>query len=369
MRIFALLLLLLPFTALGAGLCRDHFRAEFLFGPEFTLTNAKIKAEADEKKGPGLNGNPIKAKAWKDLCDYLREKCFVTADCVTSKGHDKHGPTMIIDFKDGFSISVALDLGVIEVNTKPMTPSQARARTARIQEYIFDAGKEFGLRPAKETGGGHIHISRKAFKESSLAFRNFLVDFQNRPELSEGPLGKNLANGATLAALGPEQRQAMTETVAWFDALPNKTGHGTAAIDTLITRLHMRVFTESYIPEWGSPTYYQAFNMTRMKKGEESATLEIRSLRPQENARVFALQTALLERWVNRVGDLRKPIPYLEKSGENFNERRIVNAYAQLLRELDLPWEIFKDLLPARMRELNPVPELADIDYRLGDFK
>lgn len=247
------------------------------------------------------------------------------------------------------------------MNAQPKTSTEFKKVAPRLEEFFLQPAAQAGLRPHIRAGGGHIHISRTAFEENALLFRNFFVDFQNRPELAFGALGNHLGNSAPLSALKPKQRQAAEKVLRDFDPQRQK-------IDDLVALLHREVFTEGYFTEWGSGNYYQAFNMTRMRNGGGKATLEIRSFRPQENTDVFQLQTTLLETWINKHKNLNKPLPFLNREGHDFRPQQIVDAYADLLRQLDLPWETYKILLPPNLRQIQPSKKTA-VSYRLEDFQ
>lgn len=340
--------LLVPLASSAAYLCSQAHFPEFIMGYEFTVTNDAITNEgASRPSDYAMSSNPIKAKIWEDLVARVKAECKATKDCTTKMGSDKHGKALKVKFKDGMEISIGIDSSALESNGTPQTSSGYRHQLARMRKYFFELAKEQGLTPHERIGGGHIHITREAFEENSLYFRNFLVDFQNRPEIVFGALGNHLGNSAPLAALKPYQRDAFEKVLKDFHV-------GKTKIDQLIDRLHDEVFVEGYYASWGSPDYYQAFNMTRMNYGKGKSTLEIRSFRPQENVDVFLLQTYLLETWVNKIKTEKTPIEYIRKDKVESSPQKIVDAYADLLRYLELPWETFRVLLPTDLRSLVP---------------
>lgn len=87
-----LVILGLALTAEATNQCRHIFRPEFLFGLEFTVTNEALVTEGNKNPaGYGLQGNPLKEKAWRDLMNRIREKCQSSGRCRTERGQDKHG--------------------------------------------------------------------------------------------------------------------------------------------------------------------------------------------------------------------------------------------------------------------------------------
>lgn len=359
--VIALTVLLSVSFAQAAPACRQVFNPEFLFGLEFTVTSQEIVDEGNSGKQSGdFYRKPLKEKAWRAFIDRLKAECVKTGDCITKMSSDKHGTALKVIFPDGFYLTIGSDSAVLEINAKPQTVSQFDA--ARVQRYALDLAREVGLTPHERAGGGHIHISRKAFNENALLFRNFFVDFQNRPELAYGALGNHLGNSAPVAALKSRQRDALEQVLSEFD--PN-----VMRINDLIARLHSEVFTDGYISEWGAPTYYQAFNMTRMMNSSSSATLEIRSFRPQESAHAYVLQTKLLLRWIEKLSSLSTEIQYIRKDKIPAHPQEIVDSFAQLLRDLDLKFEEYRILLPPRLRSLDPSARPQGVPYSLKELR
>ncbi|MEZ0392140.1 MAG: hypothetical protein ACAH59_08000 [Pseudobdellovibrionaceae bacterium] len=359
---FISILFLLSLNSQASFLCTQVHQIDYLFGLEFTFSNAQIVSEGNRNpKAPSLDENPLKKEHWENWLLKIQKKCLASGDCTTDMGYDKHDRALIVSFEDGFFFTVGSDSAALEVNAKPYTTQAYHDVLKRMDEYVFKTAKEVGLVPHDRAGGGHIHISRKAFEEKTLAFQNFLVDFQNRPELIYGALGNHLGNSAPLAALKPAQRDA-------FQNLLNDFNPKTSSINELVRRLSNEVFTEGYIADWGHGDYYQAFNMTRMMNDKNSATLEIRSFRPQESVEAFQLQIYLLETWVNKIKIMKEPIPYIRKDRHEYTGQEIVDAYAQLLESLNLPWDRFSVLLPSHLRQMRPKSAYRSVPYSLNDF-
>lgn len=335
----------------AAPSCRYVFDRKddgYLFGLEFTLTNQMIVNEGNRNpKDYSTANNPLKKSAFDKFVSLLKEKCLITADCTTSETRDKHGPALKVTFKDGYFFTVGIDAAVLEVNAKPVTRIAFRQYTERMQSYVFDLGRRADLTPHERAGQGHIHISNKAFNRDALLLRNFFVDFQNRPELIFGALGNHLLNSPPLAAQKPTQRENLVEVLKDLD-------NRAYSIDDFVDAIHSKVYTGSHSGDWGSYTYYQAFNMTRMWKGENDGTLEIRSFRPQRSPHEFELQTKLLERWIQKLRSVRTPVSYIKKDRYQFSSQEIVDAYAEFLKFLDLPYEEFKMLLPVQLQSVPP---------------
>lgn len=364
MKIILFALIIFQSAVSFAIQCVDLHQRRYLFGLEFTFTNEAMVTEGNKNpSNGGLHGNPLKKAAWDALNEKIKQKCAATGDCKTEMSYDKHGQALKVTFGDGFYFTVGVDATVLEANAQPLSRVTYGDEAAkRMHEFLFETAREVGLMPHSRAGGGHIHISRKAFDENLLLFRNFFVDFQNRPELIYGGLGNHLGNSAPIAAMKPSIRDSLETVLKTFDFENKK-------INDFVSVLHSQVFTEGYFAEWGSPGYYQAFNMTRMYKSPDAATLEIRSFRPQESVQVYQLQMKLLSRWIERLRTVTQPIPYQRKDRYDYTAQEIVNSYAQLLKELDLPYDEYRVLLPPQMRALNPRGSYPGVNYQVGDFQ
>jgi len=337
-------------SARAANRCADFF--EFRFGPEFTVTSQEIVDEGNRNPTlASLERSPLKARAWRELVHRIQAKCQASGECVTSMTRDKHARALLISFANSYYITVGIDVSVIEANAAPRTRSSFHQNTEKVQQYFFDTAREMGLRPHERAGNGHIHISREAFREHGEVLRNFFVDFQNRPELIFGALGNHLLNSPPLAALKSEQRDALETVLRDLDSKPA----AALTIERFVTVIEEQVYTHTFYAELDDPTYYQAFNMTRLKN-KRNATLEIRSFRPQESARIYELQTKLLDTWIRRMESLEQSIPYVRKDRHEFTPGEMVASFRDLVRQLDLDWSEFKILLPENLREIQPDP-------------
>ena len=228
-----------------------------------------------------------------------------------------------------------------------------------MEDYVFATALEAGLKPHERAGQGHIHVSTKAF-ETGLDLRNFFVDFQNRPEIIYGALGNHLLNSPPLAAQSDVQRNQLDIVLNQLDTSSEK-----YSVRDFANLINSEVYTESVAKDWGSPSYYQAFNMTRVNLSASKATVEIRSFRPQTSPDMFELQTILLERWVERLKQIEKPIPYFNKNKYDYSAQEIVNGFHQLIVDLELPWRTFKVLLPEKYQHIQPNDKFQSVNYSI----
>ena len=363
---YLVFIFLFSFELNAANMCSDFFMpsTQYLFGLEFTFTNQKIVDEGNRNpKDAGLENNPLKASHWENWLEIVKEKCKVTSDCVTFMSEDKHGAALAVRFKDNFQFTIGIDSAALEVNATPKIRSEFEVVKKHMQDYVFTTALQAGLKPHERAGQGHIHISTKAFEKKGIDLRNFFVDFQNRPEIIYGALGNHLLNSPPLAAQSEIQREQLENVLQNLD---QRTDNYSAR--EFARLINSQVYTDSVAKDWGSPSYYQAFNMTRVQFSADKATIEIRSFRPQPSPEIFELQTILLERWIEKLKQVEKPIPYLNKSKYEYSPDEIVDGFHQLIMDLDLPWKTFKVLLPEKYQNLSPTDKFQSVNYSIHDM-
>jgi len=321
----------------------------YMFGLEFTVTNQTIVNEGNRNpKDYSLSNNPVKAQALYKFWEMLAEKCQSHPGCRSTMSRDKHDQALRLDFEDGFYFTVGNDSAVIEINAKPQTIEGFRKVKHYLEDFVFDIAKQIDLNPHQRAGQGHIHVSRVALNGDAKLLRNFFVDFQNRPEIAYGALGNHLLNSPPLAAEKPHQREALKNILQQLDAKRRY------SIEDFVNAVHRNVYTSSHAGDWGSYDYYQAFNMTRLLKAESSATIEIRSFRPQRNTHEFELQTRLISRWIEHLRMRETPIEYNMADKYDHTGQEIVDGYYKLIKELNLSWNEFKYLLPENLVNTQP---------------
>lgn len=321
----------------------------YFFGPEFTFTNLTIVAEGNKNPTDyGLSNNPIKAQALNDFWSLVKNKGKSYPGCSYRKSSDKHGDALEVRFENGYYFTIGNDSCVIEVNGRPETINGFSKVKHYLDEFVFDLGKQLALEPHERTGQGQIHVSRQALEENARLLRNGFVEFQNKPEIIFGALGNHLYNSPPLSAQKVEQRVALRDFLYELDSKDYYT------IEDFVNGIHQRVYTSTVATDWGSPQYYQAFNMTRLLLPPEKATLEIRSLRPQRSTREYELQTKLIATWIEHLKKLDKLIEYNMSDRYKFSDIEIVDGYYKWIEELKLPWNDYKELLPPNLVTITP---------------
>src|SRR5690606_30529785 len=124
----------------------------------------------------------------------------------------------------------------------------------------FDFLARLGIEPHERAGGGHIHMGNDIFVKKPRLFRNFFIDYSNRPELAYGVLGNHQGNGPSFAMIPEAQRRAFGMELRKFDSSREKD----QTADRFIKLVHQTAYKKHPFPElfggrFGTaPTYYQA---------------------------------------------------------------------------------------------------------------
>lgn len=323
-----------------------------IFGPEFTFTNSEIRS-ARVSNSPQSPKSLLKLMDWQKL---LALRCQELQNCTVVSTYDKHGPAYRVTFSDGWYFNISVDMAVLEVQTAPLTSQGFRSRQEQIQKEIFDSAAQMGLIPHEVDGCGHIHLGlAESFDNNSELFRNFIVDYANRPELTFGILGNQIENSPPIAALKTHQRQAFQEVINAFDQMPG-------TILDLAKQIELKVYTESIVKSWGGAKYYQALRFTRFTEGrvtDAEATVEMRGFRPQQNTQEFVLETELLEARLKYLKTLNHRIPFINPPTYQWDGRQMVARFYQYVTETGLEWERYRTLLPEGLRNIPVDQNLA----------
>ncbi|MCM2277623.1 MAG: circularly permuted type 2 ATP-grasp protein [Oligoflexia bacterium] len=310
------------------------------FGPEFTFTNPEILEVGNRNPTNAKSEiNSAKLEQWRGV---LVERCKQLG-CEVRRTSDKHGAAHRVSFPDGWYFNISLDAAVLEVQTKPGTLEDFRARKELIQKEIFETARSIGIEPHKRAGQGHIHIDvDEAFGQDSRLLRNFFVDYSNHPELAWGALGNHLGNSPPVAALKPEQRKALIHALQEFDAHP-----GThREFGDLIDR---NVYTHGTVAEWGFPRHYQA-----LRFAWNLNTIEMRGFRPQRSADEFVKELELIQGRIEHLKKVEGAIPFVNPPTHELPLKEVVTRFYGYVTESGLDWETYKTLLPPELVGIQP---------------
>lgn len=264
--------------------------SEYTFGAELTFTNSEI-LESQRALASGTINSAMSERYQDLLIDKILENCL---DCSVEWKIDKYGLEYgRIIYPDGWYFNVTLDPAVVEVTAKPIPESKLQEYTKRLDQDLYANARELGLRPSRKTGGGHIHFGAEAFFEGNPEyFRDFMVDMYNHSELADGIFADDHYNSPPIKAHPKAQRDAFVKTIEAFDNNPE---------DSIIG-LGLKIREGSYDYQranWGPTEKYQAINIERMVvEGFEASeeTIEVRSIRPQQNGEQFALIANLFKK-------------------------------------------------------------------------
>lgn len=336
------------------------------YGAEFVLTNQKLQTANYNFFEQDPNKSPEKA-AQLELVNHIKQKCDSTK-CEVIEADGKFGSDYIVEFEDGFWIRYSFDPKVIEIMFKPSTIAEMRHQQARLDEYIFEAGKELGLSAPKDMGG-HVNMGvTSMFGNDVESFLKFFVDYANHPDLTLGTLGRNLPNAPTLSSLKNEQRQALKRLVADFYAGKVK------RLNQAAFRIQDEVYTTTFFPEWGGYDHYQAVGLKYVNKTdlqEKDAPIELRGIRAQRNTEDFIKMALLMEKRVQYLNKNVSQIIYNESKKMNFTPAQLKTRFKMYVEETGLNYSDYEDLLPENILTANISPiadEKAPAEDKLMDL-
>ncbi|MGH1468804.1 MAG: hypothetical protein ACRBBP_07995, partial [Bdellovibrionales bacterium] len=234
---------------------------------------------------PSMFNSPIN-QAIERWVEAINRKC---PDCVV-KGRR-------VTLPNGFWFEITTDLWALEVKTKPVSLEEFKNLQEPLQNLVWSAANQADVRPHDRLGGGHIHLDIEShFGKDRLAFRNFIVDLANRPELFMGAFGFNYFNAPPLALFGQEALDGFKEVLHNFDTHPD------LEIKDLMHEINHFYSTLKNPVVGGTSEKFHAVNLTHFDLGA-LGTVELRGFRPQLNA----LHTELLmEIFTGRIRELKK---------------------------------------------------------------
>src|SRR5262249_19758561 len=152
---------------------------------------------------------------------------------------------------------------------------------------IFDAGNKVGLHAASDLGGGHVHIDAvRAFGNDVGLFRNFVVDFVNRPELSMRTLAPRAhPEQLAVAELPIEMRRNFENVISKFDK--DMAAGKPWTVKRLATEIDKEVYGAAEKADIARNRRVFAANMDRLIESGPK-TLAIRGVTDHPNAEGFA---------------------------------------------------------------------------------
>lgn len=181
-----------------------------------------------------------------------------------------------VTLPSGFKLNLGRDQRVIEVTADPLPRSRLVFLTEEIQSVLYEATKFIGLRPAKHTGGGHLHFDMDGFFQGNpQLLRDFMVDYYNNQMVLKSFLGGEVNNAPVLNDLPKESQEAFKKIILDFDKNP-------FSITEFIQRLEREVYNKTYHAHFSPPEKYQAISFIHAL--QKNGTMEIRAIRPYKRA-------------------------------------------------------------------------------------
>ena len=344
-----LILLLLALVACSTQINRSpaEFGSEYTYGAELTFTNPRI-LEAQRALSSGTVNSEMSEDFQKQLIDRILHNCD---ECKLQRKVDKYGLEYgRIVYPDGWYFNVTLDPAVVEVTAKPIPDSKLAEYTKRLDRDLYASAQEIGLRPSRNTGGGHIHFGADAFFEGNPDyFRDFMVDMYNHSEIGSGILADDHYNSPPIKAHPAPNRNGFIEVINKYDQNP----------EGGIVGLGLEIREKAYNYQkanWGPTEKYQAINIERMVvEGFDASeeTVEIRCIRPQQSAEQFGLIANLFKKRMNylkRLRDSGTPVQFDHQTGMTGEQK--FESFIRFITQADEdPADYFR-LLPAEYMDM-----------------
>lgn len=336
------------------------------YGAEFELTNSAMTYSTYDFQKQGPSGSPEK-KYQMLLVEHMRKKCANTG-CIITEVPGKFDTDYQLKFEDGFWIKYSYDPGCVEITFKPLTLEQLKDNNARIDEYVFEAGKEIKLTTVADNTT-HFNAGIKSlFKNSPEEFLRFFVDYANHPDLALGSLGMDLSNAPPLSVLKSSQRNSLKNIVLDFNngLIPS--------IQVAAQRIEKEVYTHSYEADWGGINHYQAVGLkyvNRTDLRDKDAPMELRSVWAQHNTNDFIKIAELVEARVAYLNKNKSPLIYNETKKMDFTKSQIKTRFMMYVEEAGLEFSKYESLLPDYMNKTKVSPianKSVPVENRLLDL-
>jgi hypothetical protein len=303
--------------------------------------------------------------------DAIRAKCLSLGCTVEDVKPGKHGVTeyrVVMPSPDGWWFKIAYDPWCVEIQTKPSTLDEWRARKDLIDDLIFKTAKGGGFITQESSLSGHLNIGfRSAFQGKAERFLRFFVDYANHPELALGVLGRDVYNGPPLSVLRQSQREALSAIVERFH-------RGTfRSVPQIARAIVDQVYTHTYKPEWNAGAgrmHYQAMGIDKiLSEGGDGGDVpfELRAMRNQTSAEDFILQGELQELRVAYLEKERPLLRYLELEDKSPSPEQQASRFYVYVVEADGDWGKFSKLLPKEARGLDDFVR-GEVSWRSPKF-
>lgn len=235
-------------------------------GIEATLTNQSL-----------LRHQQVLPSELDDLLFSLSRKIqSICSDCrVSTYQGPSYETEYKISFPDGYQMYLQRDHRVIEITADPIPFEDLIRHSRKVSDYLLLAGEQIGLFPAKNTGGGHIHLDfASLFKNDASLLRDFLVDAYNNEFMFQSIFGGQAQNAPTIGQLPLESRRNFFKLIQDFD-------QGGMNIIELVNRLESEVYHHTFAEGFSPTQKFQAINLTHVFN--KNGTIEFRNVRPYQN--------------------------------------------------------------------------------------
>jgi hypothetical protein len=345
-----------------------------LWGIELTFTNAFLQkenvAQNRDSAGP-ISAGPKAAKAAGEWVTAMGKTCqkrtrsLLPDKCVVAQSK--------VSYDDGYYYIVSTDPGVVEVQGRPLSLKEWRDHEDRLDKDIFKVARDASsIVPHRSAGSGHLHMDIAShFRGNFRLLVDFLIDFQNHPYLALCALGETFITNPPLAIQSQSQIDKFDDVIKGWSKL-SETVVKMDRIEARLLFLNKEAFKDTYA-DLDDSGKFQAISLNHVN---DFGSIEIRALRPEENARHVRLLMQLFEQRLKYLrhhpGQLYKKIklaiPQIAKRDilqsepavrKFYHEQKdfkqlCVDEYYSYVSESGLAWSDYKPLLYPEMQDVVP---------------
>lgn len=248
----------------------------------------------------------------------------------------KDNGNLLVTYSDGWWFKVTVDLSVVEVKFKKVTPEKWESELkSRAQVDIWDVAASVGLKPPKGRSifGGSGHLSQDmetTFEGDAFLYRNMLVDFANHAEIASGLLLHDAFDARALR-WSKSARSRFVKVIERFDR-----GGQTSVLDLAVDYQENLRFLKS-----------NAMVPNADKDSAESFRNEIRAIAAQQNAEELSLVMKLFFGRVAFLKKQNKKVDFID-ARPTFDPFEQAKAFKIYVEESGLSWSEVAPIIAKR---------------------
>lgn len=313
---------------------------------ELEFSNAAIRKARKNPNNITDTHSNLAAYYQRQFRDEVLRRC---ARCEVQELNDKYGISKYrITLPSGWFFEITLDPGLIEITANSLEWKELLENRGEMENLIWGSAAQIGLR---FDTAGHLNFGiEKTFGGDSRLFANFLADYFNHVELTEGLMGYlDVRNAPHPERLRNRQANALKNILNTFD--PEK-----SSIQDLARLIVREVYYRStaYGIGDGEPAEkYHAVNLVSIAEGKPWPRVELRAVGMQKSVHELEL---LVKLYLARIAYLKRQeaplkIPYVaDASFHSLSTDSMVESFHRYVTESGLNWQDYRSLISKEMR-------------------